>query len=77
MEEGWTYKHPALLSWWTTLLIAVAPKQRSHPAALPNCRVELVGPSGQGAWLAVLPDLEPQATGYTNCGAHSTCWEWK
>lgn len=32
-------------------------EQESRPAALPICGAELVAMSGQGAWLAVLPDL--------------------
>lgn len=39
---------------------------RDLSQALPICRAEPVAPSGQGAQLAVLPDMGPKPTGFTD-----------
>lgn len=71
-EEGrWGLEQPGLRSWQIAFLLAAAPKQIFQSVALPICRAELMAPSGQGYWLAVLPDLGPHPTGCTGRGAHS------
>ena len=40
-------------------LLTVVPEQRAQPVHLPICRIEAIAPSIQGAWLVVLPDLDP------------------
>lgn len=54
----WGLQQPVLRIWQTAYLLAA--KQRAQPAALPICKAESVTLSGQGAQLAVLPDLGDQ-----------------
>lgn len=61
---------PVLRSRWSSFLIAAEPGQKSQPAALPICRAELLTSSGQGAQLAVLPDLGPQPMSHTSHEDH-------
>lgn len=45
---------------WIKFLLVAVPKQRYQHVVLPICRAEPLAPSGQGAWLSVLPDLDPK-----------------
>lgn len=42
---------------WINFLLVAVPKQRYQHVVLPICRAEPLAPSGQGAWLSALPDL--------------------
>lgn len=46
------------------ILLAVELEERSQLAALYICRAQLMAPSGQGALLTVLSDLDLQSTGW-------------
>lgn len=48
----------------------VVPQQRAQPCSA-ICIAQLVALSGYSAWLAALPDLGPQLTSHTSCGACS------
>lgn len=49
----------------TTVHLTSALKQRYQAADLPICRANPVSSSGKGAWLATLPNLDPQPKHHT------------